>query len=273
MYKLNQAHNVNFFKAFPKVPSGTFDLCVTSPPYYNARRYGDEWDNFKSEEDWFHFCKDMLLCVAEVMKPEGVIWWNTGPGYADSKRMVVVERLIVEANRQGIYLVDKIPWCKTSFLPKAYQNRPIPAWEENLIFSKNPKLVTYYVDHVREPYAESTLKRLKYPVGQIQADADGEFKKRKMVKPHPLGKTVPNYFVGKVDVSKRTHPAPMAKWLANWAVRAYSKEGDFVLDPMCGIGTTGVEAIKLGRYFLGFDVNEEYTKIANEAMGECLIIT
>jgi DNA modification methylase len=263
MYKLGQAHNENFFKAFTRIPNETFDLCVTSPPYYNARKYGAKWDTFKSDRDWFHFCIDMLLCIADVMKPEGVIWWNTGPGYANNKRLTVVEEMIVKAGNQGIFLIDKIPWCKTSFLPKSYQNRPIPAWEENLIFSKKPEVAVYYRDNVREPYAESTLKRMKYPVGQIQADDDGSFKKRKMVKPHPLGKTVPNYLIGKVDVSKRKHPAPMAKWIANWAIRAYSKHGDMVLDPMCGIGTTLIEAFKLKREFLGFDTNPKYVDKAN----------
>jgi len=274
MYEINKAHHESFFKAFTRIPNETFDLCVTSPPYYNARKYGAEWDTFKNPEDWFHFCIDILLCVSEVMKPEGVIWWNTGPGYADSRRLIEVERMIVKADEQGLYLIDKIPWCKTSFLPKVYQNRPFPAWEENLVFSKNPKLAVYYKDHVRRPYAESTLKRLEYPVGDIQASEDGKFKKRKMVKPHPDGKTVPNYLVGKVDVSKRDHPAPMAHWIAQFAIGAYSKGGDMVLDPMCGIGTTGIEAMKLGRSFLGFDINEEYVKLANEAIDkECLIIT
>lgn len=266
MYEINKAHHENFFKAWTKIPSETFDLCVTSPPFYNARKYGTEWDTFKNPADWLHFCDDMLTCVTEVMKPEGVIWWNTGPGYANSRRLTVVEQMIVLAEGRGLYLIDKIPWCKTSFLPKVYQNRPFPAWEENLVFSKNPKLAVYYKDHVRRPYAESTLKRLEYPVGQIQAGEDGEFKERKMVKPHPLGKTVPNYLVGKVDVTKRNHPAPMAHWIAEFAIGAYSKQGDLVLDPMCGIGTTLVEALKLERNFVGFDVNEEYIDKANEAI-------
>jgi site-specific DNA-methyltransferase (adenine-specific) len=268
MYSVNQAHNVNFFKAWTRIPDNTFDLCVTSPPYYNARKYGGEWDYFKSALDWQMFCIDMLMIVSEVMKPEGIIWWNTGPGYEDGKRLTVVERLIIAAEDEGIHMITKIPWIKTSFLPKTYQNRPYAAWEENIIFSKSPKLANYYVDHVREPYAESTLKRLKYPVGQLQADEKGEFKKRKMVKPNPLGKAPPDYLQGKVDTSKRDHPAPMAKWLANWAIRAYSKEGDYVLDPMCGIGTTLVEGIKLGRNVVGFDANDEYVGKANEALNE-----
>lgn len=267
-YDLNQAHHENFLKAWTRLPDNTFDLCVTSPPYYNARKYGAEWDGFRDATDWLTFCNNMLVCIAETMKPEGIIWWNTASGYENSRRLSVVEQLILLAEGQGIYMIDKIPWCKTSFLPKNYQNRPYPAWEENIIFSKAPELAVYYRDQVRRPYAESTLKRLEYPVGNLQSDDKGEFKKRKMVKPHPDGKTVPNYLVGRVDVSKRDHPAPMATWVAEFAINAYSKEGDYVLDPMCGIGTTLVKAIELNRVALGFDANAEYVDKANEAIWE-----
>ena len=265
-YKLNMAHHENFFKAFSAVPDNSFDLCVTSPPYYNARKYGAEWDGFQNPMEWFLFCDDMLACVAQVMKPEGIIWWNTASGYESGKRLTVVEQLIVSAERRGLYLIDKIPWCKTSFLPKNYQNRPYPAWEENFIFSKAPELAVYYRDQVRRPYAESTLKRLEYPVGNLQADDKGEFKERKMVKPHPDGKTVPNYLVGRVDVSRRDHPAPMATWVAEFAINAYSKKGDLVIDPMCGIGTTLIKAIELDRFAVGFDANKEYVDKANEVI-------
>ena len=266
MYDLNEAHSMNWLKAFASVPSNTFDLCVTSPPYYNARKYGAEWDTFKSPEDWLFFCTSMVLTIVEVLRPEGVLWWNTGSGYMGGKRLSVIEKLIVDVEEQGVFMIDKIPWIKTSFLPKKYSNRPYPAWEENIIFSREPSQARYYVDHVREPYAESTLKRLKYPVGNLQADEQGKFTQRKMVTPHPDGKAPANYLKLKVDTTKRDHPAPMAPELANWAIRAYSKEGDYVLDPMCGVGTTLLEAQKLNRIFLGFDVNPEYVEEANRCL-------
>ncbi len=266
MYTLNEAHHRNWLKAWIHVPANTFDLCVTSPPYYNARKYGAEWDTFKSPEDWLSFCSMMLTTIADVMKPEGVIWWNTGSGYVDGKRLSVVEKLIVQAEEYGVYMVEKIPWCKTSFLPKKFNNRPYAAWEENIIFSREPKNVRYYVDHVREPYAESTLKRMKYAIGNMQADDEGNFTKRKMVTPHPLGKSPPNYLLLQKDNTKRDHPAPMNPEVANWAIRAYSKEGDLILDPMCGIGTTLIEAQKLNREFIGFDINPDYVEEANKCL-------
>lgn len=260
MYKINNAYAEDWFVAWAELfkERVTPNLVVTSPPYYNARKYGGDWDYFKSPDEWEEFCVQMLTTLNTVLAEDGVIWWNTGSGYKDSCKMINIYRMIDRVNDHGLFLIDEIPWIKTSFLPKSFQNRPYPAWEHNYIFAKNPKLVRFYVDNVRMPYAESTLKRLKYPVGNLQADEKGEFKERKMVKPNPLGKAPPNYLQLKVDTTKRDHPAPMAPELANWAIRAYSKEGDLVLDPMCGVGTTLIEAMKLSRNFLGFDINEEY---------------
>jgi site-specific DNA-methyltransferase (adenine-specific) len=50
--------------------------------------------------------------------------------------------------------------------------------------------------------------------------------------------------------------------LAEWAIKAYSKEGDIVLDPMMGAGTTWIEAYKLNRNFIGIELFDEYIEIA-----------
>jgi len=83
-----------------------------------------------------------------------------------------------------------------------------------------------------------------------------------MVKPNAGGATPPNYLILAQDYSKRPHPAPMSPELANWAIRAYTKEGDTVLDPMAGVGTTWIECIKLKRNFIGFELFPEYIEIA-----------
>lgn len=243
------------------------DLVITSPPYYNVRKYGEKYKMFGSPEDWENFCIKMLIVLSWLIKDDGVIWWNTIAGYRNHKKMTNIFRMILAVEEEvGLYLIEDYPWCKTSFLPKKYQNRAYPAYENNLVFSRHPELVIFYRDHVREPYAESTLERLKYPVGDLQSDLEGEFKNRKMVKPNPKGKGPANYFVEKADKTKRNHPAPMAPWLANWAIRAYSKKGDLVFDPMCGIGTTLIEAKKLGRDYLGIDLNEEYVEEAKKQL-------
>jgi DNA modification methylase len=268
MYELNNIYCEDFFKAAESITKDSINLVVTSPPYFDARTYKNKAKYEDGAEEWFAFCYEMLSALNYVLKYDGVIWWNTGSGYRNHKKMTTIYKLIIELEKDNLFLIEDIPWCKTSFLPKTYQNRPYAAYEHNLVFARNPELVNYYVDQVREPYAESTLARLKYPVGNLQADKSGEFTKRKMVTPNPLGKAPPNYLLLKVDTSKRKHPAPMAKELASWAIRAYSKPGDLVLDPMAGCGTTLTEAKKHGRMYLGFDIVPEYVELAKEALND-----
>ena len=67
---------------------------------------------------------------------------------------------------------------------------------------------------------------------------------------------------GRYVRASRTHPAKMLPALADHAVRAYSAPGDLVLDPMCGVGTTLVEAVHLGRHAIGVDLEARFTAIA-----------
>jgi DNA modification methylase len=244
----------------------SFDLVVTSPPYFDARNYGGEAP-FDNPDDWLWWCVRTLLLLKNVVKEDGgVIWWNTGSGYRDHKKMIQIYDLIAEMDSKGLYLIDEIPWCKTSGPPKRFKNRPQHMWEHNYILAPDPSSVEFYRDNVREPYSEATLKRMKYKVSNLQGDKEGEFTKRKKVEPHPDGKVPNNYLLLPQDTSGRPHPAPMTPKLANWAIRAYSQEGDTVLDPMAGIGTTWIECEKLNRQFIGIELIGMYIDIANLSM-------
>jgi site-specific DNA-methyltransferase (adenine-specific) len=264
-YEINKVYWKNWLLASKDCPA--VDLVVTSPPYINARNYGAPM--FDSAYDWEAFCFLVLDDVRKVLKDSGVIWWNTGSGYENNRKLTNIFHLIITLEERGLYLIDEIPWCKTKFLPKRYSNRPYPAWEHNFIFAKYPDRVAYYVDQVREPYSKASLQRYKYGIQKnLQMNLDGSFDSNKkiMVKPHPLGRMPPNYLILNANHYKKNHPAPMAPELANWAIRAYSKEGDLILDPMCGIGTTCIEAKKLNRNYIGFDINEEYIKNAKKGL-------
>lgn len=237
------------------------DLVVTSPPYLNYRTYG-KGKLFDDSKEWTLFCIHCIEASAKyALKDGGVIWWNTAHGYKNHRVIPSVYHMISSLLYNNLHLIDDIPWIKPS-PPKSFKVRPYPSWEHNLIFSKNPKKVNYYVDQVRRPYKKSTLKRMKYNVSKLQATDDGNFDGDVKVKPNPLGASPPNYLELKQDTSRRPHPAPMSPDLANWAIRAYSKEGDLVIDPMCGIGTVCIEAKKLGRNYIGFEINKEYIDIA-----------
>jgi DNA modification methylase len=238
------------------------DLIVTSPPYYNYRDYGND-NQWATPEEWEEWCIALLSVLKHTLKPSGVVWWNTATGYADNRQMTNVFNMVHHLGEyHGFYLIDTIPWIKTSGPPKMFKNRPYPMVEYNFILSKAPQSVTFYRDNVRRPYSKATLERMKYPVSNLTGDKDGEFLDRKLVMPNEGGASPPNYLLLPQDTTARPHPAAMLPALANWAIRAYSKVGDLVFDPMCGIGTTCIEAAKLDRRFVGLDCNDEYIQLA-----------
>jgi modification methylase len=67
---------------------------------------------------------------------------------------------------------------------------------------------------------------------------------------------------GRYVPTTRVHPAKMLPALAAHAISAYTKPGDLVLDPMCGVGTTLVEAVHAGRHAIGVDIEPKFTAIA-----------
>jgi DNA modification methylase len=241
-------------------------LVVTSPPYFDARNYGGK-TAFMAQADWLGFCVRAIQKLTECLTEDGAIWWNTGCGYRDHRQMTIIyEMIMILETWNKIYLIDDIPWIKKSSPPKNINNRPYPGWEHNFIFSPRPELVKFQRDNVRRPYAEGTVNRMKYATSQLSADLDGEYLQRKMVTPNAGGASPPNYLVLPQDTTARPHPATMLPELANWAIRAYSSPGDLILDPMSGIGTTWVEATKLKRKFVGFELEQNYIDIANLSM-------
>jgi len=255
----------DLFDVLPRLDRDSIDLVVTSPPYYNARNYGGEV-LFENTEEWLSWCLDVLAELRNVIKPSGVIWWNTGSGYENHCKMTEVYQMIANIDMYDLYLIDEIPWLKMSGPPKFFKNRPPHMWEHNYVIAKRPDLVTFYRDNVRESYAESTLERMKYKVSNLQGDKDGEFDKRVKVEPNPKGKVPNNYLFLPQDTSGRPHPAPMQPRLAEWAIQAYSQEGDTVLDPMMGAGTTWIEAEKVNRNFKGIELYDEYISMAYLSM-------
>jgi len=253
----------DFRSSVGSIPLESIDLVLTSPPYYTARNYGGD-ALFSDPEDWKDWCVNSINMLSYTIKPSGIIWWNTGSGYENYRKLTSVYRMVVELEELGIFLVDEIPWIKSSASPKHLTNRPYAGWEHNYVFSRYPKQVIYNKDAVRRPYSPATISRMKYKMGRLSSDKDGDYgdPQATMIKPNPGGASVPNYLLFPQDYSKRPHPAPMTPALANWVIRAYSPENGTVFDPMMGIGTTLIESAKLNRDFLGCELYQEYIDIA-----------
>lgn len=62
------------------------------------------------------------------------------------------------------------------------------------------------------------------------------------------------------------HPTQKPEYLLERIVLASTEEGQIILDPFCGSGTTGVEAVRFGRKFIGIDVSEDYLEISKRRL-------
>ena len=93
-------------------------------------------------------------------------------------------------------------------------------------------------------------------------------RKQKKIQPNPLGALPKNVVSGPVSSKRVKHQAVQPEYLPNKYILATTNEGDLVVDPWMGTGTTGVEALKLGRLFAGFDVVQEYVNIAEKRLAE-----
>ena len=66
------------------------------------------------------------------------------------------------------------------------------------------------------------------------------------------------------------HPTQKTEYLLERIILASTEEGQVILDPFCGSGTTGVEAVRYGRKFIGIDVSEEYMEISKKRLEKVL---
>lgn len=236
------------------------DLTVTSPPYDNLRTYEGslQWN----EAIW----KQVIQKLYRVTKQGGVVVWVVGDATIKGSETGTSFKQALFAKEIGFNLHDTMIWQKPNYAPfypsiKRYDLN----FEFMFVLSKGqPKAWNPIKD---KPKKESTKKRGKYKTSFALRDgsrysqestANGnDFSKRDAVWICPNGQ--------KRGIG---HPAPFPIQLAADHIRSWSNEGDTVLDPFMGSGTTGVSAVNLNRNFLGIEKVKNYFDIAKARIME-----
>lgn len=175
----------------------------------------------------------------------------------------------------GWYLRSDIIWQKPNCLPEPVKDRPTKSYEHLFLLSKSPQ---YYYDNaaIMEPMADSTVERNKRAVSEKNKYAGGlpGIGVQAIFKPRPC--TQSSGMRNKRDVwsvstnSYRTegHFAVFPERLIEPCVMAGSRENDIVLDPFFGSGTTGAVCKRLGRQYIGIELNPEYCALAKKRIDE-----
>ena len=250
-----------------ELASSSVDLIVTSPPYADQRKrtYGGITPDGYVE--WFLPIADQLF---RVLKPTGSFVLNIKERTVGGERHTYVMELILEMRRRGWLWTEEYIWHKKNCYPGKWPNRFRDAWERCLHFTKQRKFAMYQ-DAVRVPMGDWKHARLKN-----LSETDRRRDESKVGS--GFGKKIENW-IGRelaypanvlhfaTECGNRNHSAAFPEALPEWFIKLFTVEGDMVLDPFMGSGTTSRVASRLNRRGIGIELLPEYCQLACNDLG------
>ena len=235
------------------IKSGSVDLTVTSPPYDNLRSY-----NGNNEQWGKHVWKEVLKELYRVTKKGGVVVWVVGDATIKGSETGTSFKQALYAMECGFNLHDTMIYQKST--PPLTHNRYEQNFEYMFVFSKGkPKAF----NGVREPREYKDSRKNKAYGKNKDDSVDFGFSSNYETR---LKRNVWKIFAGggASDKYASKHPAIFPEQLAHDHIISWSNEGDTVLDPFMGSGTTGKMAKILNRNFIGIELDSNYFEIAKK---------
>lgn len=187
------------------------------------------------------------------------------------KDMIGIPWMLAFALRaDGWYLRSDIIWNKINCLPESVRERPTKSYEHIFLLSKSSRYY-YNAEAIKEPITESSRER--YQRGRSEGSKYGVFSGDQGINGSDYdekmrGQTMRNkrdiWHISTNSYRMDGHFAMFPEKLVEPCILAGSPEGGIVLDPFFGSGTTGAVAKRLGRRFIGIDINPAYCCKAQE---------
>lgn len=239
-------HLGNCLDILQTIKTDSIDLTVTSPPYDNLRTYKDtlDWGD--------HVWKPVLAELFRVTKEGGVVVWVVGDATIKGSETGTSFRQALYAMECGFNLHDTMIWQKPGFSAVgALKTRYAPVFEYMFIFTVG-KIKTFNPIKDRPNKVSGTITGTIMCADGTRKRMSNEGKSRK-----PYGQRFNIWNITQVNTND-LHPAMFPEVLAHDHIISWSNEGDTVLDPFMGSGTTGKMAVQLGRKFVGIECVPEY---------------
>ena len=222
-----------------ELPDNSVHLMVTSPPY----NVGKEYDQNLSFTEYREFLKSVWKEVYRVLVPGGRACINIAnlgrKPYIPLHAFIIKDMLDIDFLMRG-----EIIWNKGS------SASPSTAWG-SWLSAKNPTLrdVHEYI----LVFSKGTFKRENPKKRESTISKEDFLEFTKSVWTFPA-----------VSARKIGHPAPFPEELPYRCIQLYTFKEEVILDPFIGSGQTAIAAIKTGRYYVGYEINEEYVKLAEK---------
>lgn len=235
-----------------EIPDNSINLTVTSPPYDDLRSYNNNIDQWSFEK-----FQGIARELYRVTKNEGVVVWIVNDATIKGSETGTSFKQALYFKDCGFCLHDTMIWQKPS--PFQHKNRYIQDFEYMFVFSKGAKKHANLIRDRKNKWAGTQVHGT-----ERQRDGNtknlSETQKSKCVKEY--GARFNIWDLPPDKNNKTGHPAVFPVQLAIDHIRSWSNEGDTILDPFMGSGTTGVACVTTCRNFIGIELDETYFHIA-----------
>ena len=278
---MNKILQGDVIEKLKEIESGTVQCVVTSPPYWGLRDYGTNGQLGLEEtpEEYVQKMVEVFQQIKRVLKHDGTVWLNLGDSYAGGsggynpkyeknilkpKDLVGIPwRVTFALQADGWYLRQDIIWHKPNPMPESITDRCTKSHEYIFLLTKSARYF-YDADAIKEE------SETQWEIGQrmrlAQVASAGGAISGGTGETVSSGTTRNKRSVWTINFKpyKDAHFAVFPPKLPELCIKAGSQEGDIILDPFFGSGTTGYVAQRLGRKWIGIELNPEYIKIAEK---------
>lgn len=235
-----------------QIPSSSVQLVITSPPY----NLGKEYEKRTKIEEYLRQQRAVIAECYRVLKPEGSICWQVG-NYVENGSIIPLDCMLFPIfSELGMKMRNRIVW---HFEHGLHCSRRFSGRYETIMWFTKSDEYYFNLDPVRVPQKYPGKKYFKGPKA-------GEYSC------NPLGKNpgdvwlIPN--VKSNHVEKTKHPCQFPVELVERVILATTQEGDWVLDPFLGVGSSVVAALLNGRRGAGAEIDKTYVGIAHERIAK-----
>jgi len=255
---MNEIIQGDCLEVMKTLEDNSIDLTVTSPPYDNLRDYHGYSFDFEG------IAKELY----RVTKEGGAVVWVVGDATVKGSETGSSFKQALYFKDIGFRLHDTMIYQKNSY-PFPPVNRYYQQFEYMFVFSKG-KPKTYNIQRCptdprwrkkdnktsTQRNSDGTTSKLKYEVGKDTRKMDNVWKLNT------------GYMKGTPDKIAFKHPAIFPDVLAERHILSWNNEGDTILDPMAGSGTTLKMAKKNNRNYIGIEISQEYIEIIKQRLCE-----
>ncbi|MGL4594093.1 MAG: DNA-methyltransferase [Thermoguttaceae bacterium] len=257
---LFQGNSLDWLKS---LNDSSIDLVFADPPYNIGKA---DWDNFDSQEQYIQWSMKWVSQCSRVLKSTGSLYIC---GFSE---------ILADLKHPAMKYFKHCRWLVWHYKNKANLGRDWGRSHESIIHFRKSDAFTLNMDDVRTPYGAHTLKYPSHPQAETSAfGKSANAKTRENWVPNPKGAKpkdvidIPTTCNGMDE--KTPHPTQKPEELVRKFVLASSNEGDTVIDPFSGSGTTLVVSEQLNRRWMGCDLNPEYNQWAAARIEKVRVMT